>query len=429
MKILKGSPGRRGCEGSILFASLALLAVAAIGMGSLVSSVQSELRTTRRGLQWKTALPIAEAGVEEALAHLNSGLPLTNNGWSFDATRKIYWKQRNAGEGYFVVEFTPPATNQTPVIRSTGFMLAPLQTTNWLSRTVEVGTRISKAAGIEVKDTFKGSADRIMDSFDSSDPAASTNGQYDPAKARDNCSISTISGIPGKIDVGNRKVHGKVAVGSGGSVTLSSQGKVGSKAWIARSDTGGKIEPGRFASGFSTTFPDVIPPFRTGLAPMPGVWGGTSYAYILGNGDYAVANFKLSSSQQALVLGNARLFVSSDFDMSANSALVIAPGARIDIYTDCPKITANGKGFINYNGVARNLRLYATSKTTSISLAGSADFIGWIYAPNADIKLTGGSTYMGHVKAKSVDMGGSNAFHADEDVGTVTFRVVSWKEL
>src|SRR6185369_13260224 len=54
-----------------------------------------------------------------------------------------------------------------------------------------------------------------IDSFDSSDPSASTDGRYDVAKARDHGDVATDSQ---SVNAGNSKVYGRVATGPGGMV-------------------------------------------------------------------------------------------------------------------------------------------------------------------------------------------------------------------
>jgi hypothetical protein len=114
--------------------------------------------------------------------------------------------------------------------------------------------------------SIKGNLVRI-DSFDSSDPQASTDGQYDPAKARANANIVSDINVSGGISVGNAAVAGHLSIGYNGSVSVGPAGSVGDIAWIA-SHFG--IEPG-WANGFEgIVFPDFSPPYTSGLAPDGG---------------------------------------------------------------------------------------------------------------------------------------------------------------
>ena len=421
----RGITSKRRQNGSILFSSLALLVVLAIGLGALISGSQQELRANERMLSWKQALPVAEAGIEEALAHLNASGFQEANGWFINPTNGCLQKQRTMDTGYFTAQIT---SNAIPVIRSTGYVQAPLKST-LLARTIEATVRIVKMSGIEATNTIDGSSDGVLDSYDSSDPNGSTSKQYDPAKARDNCRLATISPVNNKISLGSRKVWGYVST-AGGTAAVGSKGKVGSKAWVARSDTAGKIEPGHFSTPYVADFPPNVVPFLGGLAPLQDVIiSGTKYKYVFGNGDYQMGKLTLNSSDQAIVTGKARLLVTSQFSLTASSSLEIAPGGSIEIYVACSTLNVTGRGFLNSNATARELKIFGLPANTAINLQGTADFVGIINAPSANVKLAGGSTYFGHVKAGSADISGGNAFHADEAVGSPSYLIASWTEL
>src|SRR4029079_12589316 len=60
------------------------------------------------------------------------------------------------------------------------------------------------------------------DSYDSNDPAASTNGQYNASMRRFNGDIASNSGDTNGVlvDVGNANIRGKVSTGPGGRVDI-----------------------------------------------------------------------------------------------------------------------------------------------------------------------------------------------------------------
>src|SRR5436190_7389782 len=60
-----------------------------------------------RAMAWNTAIPVLEAGIEEALTHLHkdSNSPTANN-WQNDTVdgQPVYWKRRDFADGsYFMV--------------------------------------------------------------------------------------------------------------------------------------------------------------------------------------------------------------------------------------------------------------------------------------------------------------------------------------
>src|SRR5260370_41325531 len=70
-------------SGSVLVAALIMSAVLAIILGSYLTLLSSRNRITQRSQAWNEAIPVLEAGLEEAFTHLydDSGSPAAN-GWS-----------------------------------------------------------------------------------------------------------------------------------------------------------------------------------------------------------------------------------------------------------------------------------------------------------------------------------------------------------
>ena len=108
------------------------------------------------------------------------------------------------------------------------------------------------------------------DSFDSSDPAYSTGGQYDPTKNKANGDIAVVSGLINSIEPRQcTNIYGHAETGPGGSIALGPNGAVGDLAW-QQSNSG--IEPGYFADDMNIYLPDVQPPFTGGYStPGPGI--------------------------------------------------------------------------------------------------------------------------------------------------------------
>jgi hypothetical protein len=137
-----------------------------------------------------------------------------------------------------------------------------------------------------------------FDSFDSSDAAYSTNGQYDPAKAKDDCLVGTTANtLEAAVVITNQaRIKGWVAVASGSGWFASDTSAVGTAAWINEGNNG--IQSGRFHCDLSLVIPDVQIPPRGGIPPLPGIAGGTNYTYVLSGsvGRYQMAVLTMSSS-------------------------------------------------------------------------------------------------------------------------------------
>jgi len=70
-------------EGSALIISMLIVAVLGISLGSYLAVISSQNHSVARSLAWASAVPAAEAGVEEALAHLaeNDLANIASDGW------------------------------------------------------------------------------------------------------------------------------------------------------------------------------------------------------------------------------------------------------------------------------------------------------------------------------------------------------------
>ena len=158
-----------------------------------------------------------------------------------------------------------------------------------------------------------------------------------------------------------------------------------------------------------------------------------SYDYVLGNGQYKVADF--SPNGQVIVTGNAVLYITGDMKMTGQSQIIIRPGASLIIYA-AGDVDLAGQGFLNQNNSAMNLSLYGLPTCTSISIGGNAGYTGVIYAPNADVKLHGGGNneydVVGSITGKSVDFVGHFHLHYDEALSrngpAIGYAITSWME-
>src|SRR5258707_9274609 len=127
-----------------LTVTMVLCALLVLLMGSYVGVIETQSFAVARSQSWNYALVAAEAGVEEAMAHLNSGVSTNNlatNSWSSTGTG-IYSKTNMLGTTYSIVtiKIAPAVTNPFPVIVSTSYVPTPIRSST-LSRTIQVTTK------------------------------------------------------------------------------------------------------------------------------------------------------------------------------------------------------------------------------------------------------------------------------------------------
>lgn len=419
---------RNNTTGSALAATLVILGLLSVMLAAYLGLTTSESKLTARQIAWKSSLSLAEAGVEEAMTHLNRSSNSTADGWQPDFVAALFRKNRTLGDGYFVatITFATP-----PTVTVTGYSLVTAPS-NYVARTVQVNTRLSTGwGGIMVRDKVQLRAAGILDSFNSEDPSFSTAGLYDPAKSRDNCFVGTLSGDPGNLYIGNHLIYGKAGCAPGGDIALGN-GKVGSKAWIQSSLTSGKVEDGHFVDDVNLVFADPVVPFKSALVPGSGVVNGVPYAYVFTTGNYKMGQLSMSSSESAIVTGNATLHVPGDFKMSGS--FTIAPGASFKLYLGGQDFSETGHGIVNSTGRAANFVVFGVrpgNQSQSVFLTGGSSFIGVIYMPRADVTMTGHSSATGSIYANSVSFTGNVDFHADEALGfgPIRFIITSWTEV
>jgi hypothetical protein len=422
-------------HGSALLITLVVASVVGFTLASYLTLVSSQNKTTMRSLSWNNAMPVIEAGIEEALTHVNKRLmnDMVTDGWALAASG--YTKSRTLGDGYYQVLIT--ATNP-PIILSTGYVRVPLGT-NYLARAVRVTTKYDAlfAKGMVAKGQIDLLGNNIMtDSFDSSDPNYSTAGRYDPAKAKDNGDVATNSAMIDSLNVWNADLYGHVATGPGGTVKIGPNGAVGSKAWIDGGNHG--IQPGWATDDMNVSFPDVSPPFSGGaMTPGSGNTGGTNYTYLLGSGNYQMSSLSMSGNSKMGVAGDAVLYVTGNVSVTGNAFIYIKPGASLKLYVSGSTASLAGGGVINANANALSFQYLGLPSNTSLSFSGNAQFTGTIYAPNADFTLGGGGNntydFVGASISKTVKMNGHFNFHYDEALGkngpSRGFIVTSWNEI
>ena len=422
---------------SALILTSVLAGIIGISLQGYLSFVAAQNRSVVRSLSWNLAIPILEAGLEEALAHVNNNITSTNwavDGWT--ASGSTVTKTRNLSDGYYSVIIS----NQSPpTIYATGFVPLPLSTNAYISRSAVVTTvrdgMFMKA--MVAKGTINMNGNNIRtDSFDSGNTNYSSNGQYVASKARDNGDVATNSGLANSLNVGNANVFGRVATGPGGSISIGSNGAVGSAAWQNAGNKG--IQTGWSASDMNVSFPDVTVPFTGGYSsPTSGTVSSVSYTYVLNSGNYQLSSLSLSGQNKVLVQGDAVLYVTGNLSMAGQSQIIIRTNASLKLYVGGASASIGGKGIANEAGNATKFSYWGLPTNTSLSFSGNAGFMGSVYAPSASFSLSGGGNnqldFIGSSVTSTVTFNGHFSFHYDELLGRTGasrgYIVTSWNEI
>jgi hypothetical protein len=93
-----------------------------------------------------------------------------------------------------------------------------------------------------------------------------------------------------------------------------------------------------------------------------------------------------------------------------------------------------GTGLVNANR-PEDLQIYASvAAPNEIDLGGTSDFVGVVYAPEAEIVLHGTTEVFGAILGKNIDGNGGPHVHYDEDLASFwrvesRYKVVAWSEV
>jgi hypothetical protein len=415
---------------------LVLVGATTIVVASAMALSAQRSRITARSASWNAALPVAEAGIEEALTQLNYGTTnIAANGWRL--TNGYYLKTQTnpfSGDGsYYSVAIT---ANNPPVVTSVGYVPAPLQN-SYISRTVQVTTVgwSNSAGGLLAKDLIHLGGNSLMNSFNSCDPNYSTGGLYDPAKAHDKIKVATDSTGSPAIAVGTTLVYGSVDTGPGATITVNNSGGVGDAGYLSGGGTGA-IQAGHSANDMNVAIPDVQVPYTSGAPLVAGTYtvGGTNYNYCLGATNYFQSSqFNVSGS--IIVTSTATMYVASSATLSGT--LYIAPGASLTLYVGDnghanDSFSISGKGIVNGTGLAANFTVKCLPSVKNATYSGGSSWVGTLYAPETTFSLGGGSDACGAITAYAISLSGGVNFHYDECLGEGDWQplvVNSWHEL
>jgi len=163
---------------------------------------------------------------------------------------------------------------------------------------------------------------------------------------------------------------------------------------------------------------------------------------VLTSQDYLVnGDFQLLSGQTLYVLGTPRLWVQGNVRFRNGSIVSIQPASSLSLYvgtvSPLPATTAD-ISYVSSGNNPTNFSVFGLPSTVNVNWSGNDTYVGSIYAPEANMVLTGGGStstndFQGSCVVGSLTMNGVFNFHFDERLKTQGFMkgyvVTSWREL
>ncbi len=443
-------------RGSTLAITLIICTILGTLLGNYLYLIQTQNLSVCRSQRWNQALVVAEAGVEEAMALLNSGVqapgfaiyPWTGAGggvFKNDTNRPA----SNFGDSYYEAFITNGFAGADPVILAKGYAREQIGSPV-LARTVRVRTKPRPTFPVKgpmiVLQSFDSNGNNVgTDSFDS------TLGPYNPLTAGTNGDVVTLTTNANSVVIGNGKIQGSVITPPGGikgvTATVGSMGAVGDATYVANPLNKGTFQDGHFKDNFTLTdFPNAtLPNAGSWLPPMSGkAPDGLMYDNLLGSFQY----YSIGTLTGSVYVGasNTVLYVTGSISIGSGGTkkgyappqIHIAPGASLTVYMAGATASIGGNGVVNDSGQAKNFAYYGLPTNTRLDLTGNGAFYGTIYAPQAAFNLKGsGNTsvddFTGASITKTTTMTGNFNFHYDESLIYLTtlggYNAVSWEEL
>ncbi len=428
MKISLRDRKKQSEQGSILLITMGFAVVCGIALASYYTLAEQEHRVVARSQNWNASLALAEAGVDEALAQVNASPGnFAANSWpgttgtsgSFGPVTRTL-----SGETYTV----SIVNSSIPTIYATGFV-AVADTSQKLSRRVKVTfssqqmSPFTVALGAVTNINMNGNK-LITDSYNSTNSALSTAGQYDSSKTSTNGSIASVGGI---VNIGNHIIDGNLYLGP--TATYSS---------------GTNQIDGTIYHDYNIQFPPAtLPTTDTNGNSISWINApGNSSAHDFISGGYYWVNDSGTITVEPGVTVTLKVTAQSFSPSSITLKGGITNSGSIVMYDDpgspggSISVGGNSSGGATGNRPG-NFIVFGLANLSSITLSGTSDFNGAIYAPEATLTMNGGGNAVNVSGSMIVGQGTDNGhyyLHYDEALGSWAagpnrgYIATSWQE-
>jgi Tfp pilus assembly protein PilX len=412
MKFLKklNIGGKKQEKGFVLLISLVITLAVGLATVGLVGLTLQEYRLSVRSSAYSKALRAAESGVNLACEAL-----VANNGWSAN------WSSSGSltNSGSVISSYSVsgvPSGSDSYVITSTGQV-------SLVDRTIQriVRVTVEKTAdnnpqfkyGILSKAAIRMGGSVKADSYNSTNSAQSTNGQYDPAKATRNATLATLTTDDPAI-----QVSGGAQLDGIGTLSVIEGARVDIPKWFPHYSGTITYDAGQDIVEVAVPF-SGSPSGTINVGPWP---NQAQTIAVNGSQDMSLESFKVTASGALTITGSGtlRIYVDGKTQVSGSGKIQIIPSPstanlKVEIYAN-DDVSIAGSGVLNNTYRAANCSIWGTENCTSVKVTGNSGYIGTIYAPEADIDLSGSSFAMGAFLGGSVDFTGNTRFYIDESL-------------
>lgn len=363
--------------------------------------MMEQSKATDRSQHWNAALTVAEAGIDEGMAHIN---------YTFNAF--------GMNVNYGVDGWTSNAAYYGPVSRSLSNDVGSSYTV-FISNTMppivtSIATISDKMNPVPIKRAVQVTTVPAYVSLP-------------PLTVRSNF---TLNGQP-TIDSEVGSIYGTVVTVGNGTVT----GEILTGPQGSQPDVHHQGSDGGWTNNFYVSLPDVEPPYTFGTTPPTTanvtLAANTQYYF---NGNYQPTSLTIANGS------NTILYVTGNFSVSS---ITVQPTGSFTLYvgstnsstTTSATFGQTSSDRINFSGTPEQFYYFGLPNNTQIDLKNGLNIVNAIfYAPEAAFTQDGGQTVTGSIVANTYTANGSgNNFKKGPGLpasGPVLgYAVASWKEI
>ena len=349
-------------KGIVLVCAYSFIVVSMGAICSFICSVISDKAVLERQLSMAKSSYLAEAGVEYGMKLLNDN-PSENLG-----THTL-----DLGQGRCTLNISYDHTKGLYIIDSDAqnpkdSVYAQTQASLRCYANSSAQPLFTKGVFGDLSVSLKGNA--YIDSYDSGE------GDYYEQIPGEEGDIGTNSTSSGAVSIiGNAQVQGDVYIGPGGDpeevVELKGNGSI----------SGGEI----VVNSQEVELPEVVLP--QGLACSGSLNISGNDTYVLDEGTYWFSSIRITGNAQLICSGSVEIYVSGDTMLAGN-------------------------GVATAQNIPANLKLYVQGSHT-VKIAGNADLVGAVYAPQSQIQVAGNGDVFGSLVGEEVINDGNANIHFD----------------
>jgi Tfp pilus assembly protein PilX len=396
---------------ALVLVTIAVVLLSLIGVGLLQAGLGSRLLAIQNVHKIK-ACSAADAGLTMAVYEMNeklkskpwndSSLPVATN-VSLPCCDGLcsYTVTGNLGSGYSITSIGESGRAQKTV-----------------NTTIELRGLFDNAILTKANLTLKSGT--LINGYNSQNPLDTSTDADIGTQSTANSSITLNSGVI---------VNGDVRVGLGGNPDT------------AIKDLGATIAGSKYGAPENGPLPEITVP--AGLFYMGTAIDAKGSTVTMGpsdSGTYTGINLKSTGLPGVLKIdgGAVDLHITGDIEVGQSCEIVVKDGSSLTLYADgdihCRE--SSGINVENPAKEAQTLKLYATGDDAQyFDIKANSEWVGVIYAPNADVDLYANGDVYGSVTANNFSFKAGGNYHYDKalkkvaiDDDGVRFVIKRWKE-